>query len=327
VTRTFGRELVGRTLYDITHLLESVDDADERVRRVLVLLRDLVPYDQVAMLEARLGYEAHVVMVPERPLHERGPLTQTLLDIFGRLIDVNGPSTGPTTGRAAPPTGVHLAVPLVGLDEVIGLLFVRSAVEEYTEEHLRALSVVAANLGGYFTMLRGRAELAELARERDQARRDAERLRVADASGRSAPDRAAIGGRTRVRLLADVRVLLVDCDLGLRESVHSVLEHYGAKVTSVASVPEALAVLARTRPDVLLFGDLAMRGDASYDLLRELASRTCPLPIASVSGWRLEEREREAAASFRLHLAKPFEVQALVDTVADLAGRVRSPQG
>ena len=48
----------GRTLYDVTQLLESADRADERMRRVLELLRDLVPYEQCALLEARLGHDA-----------------------------------------------------------------------------------------------------------------------------------------------------------------------------------------------------------------------------------------------------------------------------
>ena len=89
------------------------------------------------------------------------------------------------------------------------------------------------------------------------------------------------------------------------------LECYGAEVTAVASATEALAALERSRPDVLLFGDLAMRGESVYDLMREVTARACPLPVASISAWRLEERERELAAGFRLHLAKPMEIEAL----------------
>ena len=76
-----------RTLYDVTQLLESADRADERVRRVLELLNDLVPYQQCAMLEARLGYEAHIVLVPEPSPEERVVLTRALVDIFGQLVD------------------------------------------------------------------------------------------------------------------------------------------------------------------------------------------------------------------------------------------------
>jgi CheY-like chemotaxis protein len=192
-------------------------------------------------------------------------------------------------------------VPLVALDEVMGLLFVRTSAGDYTDHHRRALSVVAAKLADHFALLRARAELVDLTRERDEARRGAE---------------AADG-----RLLADIRVLLVDHDLGLRESLQSVLDHYGAQVTAVESAPEALAVLEQARPDVLLFGDLAIRGESSYDVMREVTARTYPLPIASISAWRLEEKEREAAAGLRLHLAKPLEIGALLDAIVELAGR------
>ena len=53
----------------------------------------------------------------------------------------------------------RLAVPLVGLDEVIGILLVRSSVTEYSEEHLRALSVIAAKLAAYIT-IRARAPIS-----------------------------------------------------------------------------------------------------------------------------------------------------------------------
>jgi CheY-like chemotaxis protein len=129
--------------------------------------------------------------------------------------------------------------------------------------------------------------------------------------------------RAEGRLLAGIRVLIVDHDLLLREALQSVLDDYGAEVTAVASAPEALAALEPSRPDVLLFGDLAMHSESVYDLMREVTARACPLPVASFSSWRLEDRERELASGFRLHLAKPLQIGALVDAVADLAGRTR----
>ena len=81
------------------------------------------------------------------------------------------------------------------------------------------------------------------------------------------------------------------------------------------------AALEQSRPDVLLFGDLALQGEIAYDLMRTVTARAAPLPVASFSSWRAEDREREMAAGFRLHLAKPLDVGALVDAVADLAGR------
>src|SRR6185369_675431 len=111
------------------------------------------------------------VLIPELPTDERARLTEALLEIFGQLVDIDVSGSV----RTSRPSGMHLAVPLIGLDEVIGLLFVRSSsVDEYNEEHVRALSVVASTLAAYLTTLRARAELVELARERDEARRAAE---------------------------------------------------------------------------------------------------------------------------------------------------------
>ena len=113
----------------MTQLLESADGADERVRRVLELLGDLVPYEQCAMLEARLGHEPHVVLVPEPSPEERVVLTAHA----GRhLRAARRPGRAHLRRPAARPEEARLAVPLVGLDEVMGILLVRSSVTEYT---------------------------------------------------------------------------------------------------------------------------------------------------------------------------------------------------
>jgi CheY-like chemotaxis protein len=115
-------------------------------------------------------------------------------------------------------------------------------------------------------------------------------------------------------------------DLCLRESVQAALDLHGAEVTAVGSVPEVLATLQGLRPDVLLFGDLPPHGESIYELMREVTARACPLPVASISAWRFEERRRERAAGFQLHLSKPVEIGTLVDAVAELAGRTRGSE-
>ena len=71
--------------------------------------------------------------------------------------------------------GLHIAVPLVGLDQVIGVLFVEdSAGNTYAERHVRRLSVVAAKLAAYLSMLRAAALETERMRQLEQARQLAE---------------------------------------------------------------------------------------------------------------------------------------------------------
>jgi CheY-like chemotaxis protein len=124
--------------------------------------------------------------------------------------------------------------------------------------------------------------------------------------------------------LAGISVLLAEDEFDLRESLRLVLGDYGAKVTTVASAPEALAALEQFQPDVLLLCDLATRGEAVYDFMRVVTTRSGPVPIASISAWRLDEEARELKAGVRLRLAKPIEVRALVHAVANLAGRTHA---
>jgi hypothetical protein len=155
----------------MTQVLESADGPEARVLHVVELLQPLVPYEQCALLEAQPGREPRVVVVPGASPDERASLTETLMSLFGHLIDDQG--RAPEAPPAA--SGVHLAVPLVGLDQVIGVLYVRGAQAPYEARHLRALSVVSAKLAAYFTMLQARDELAVRARELEEARRAARR--------------------------------------------------------------------------------------------------------------------------------------------------------
>ena len=532
--RETGRELLTRTLFDIVHALQSPERSE--VLHVLALLGRLVPYEQCAFLEVQAGHEPRLMVVPEAPAEERAQLTRALVDLFAHLVEDHA------AAPAAPSTqsGSHLAVPLLGLDEVIGVLFVRRAQGAYKLRHLRVLSVVGAKLGAFVTMLRARALDEERARELEEARRTAEsanrakdeflalvshelktplastltwvhilrskglqederaraieaiernvraeaklvddlldlsciataelrldlravepvrlikasieslrpraerrsirleanldwsiktlvvdphrldqvvatllanaikltpdggrvavsferaadcaRIRVVDGGkgigsdvpphmfeasppaeipGR-VPSGAGLelavvkhlvelhGGRVRVEsaggehgatftvdlplsrseeakprepgerhLLEGIRVLVVDDDEDLRDTLKFVLEYYGAEVTVAASVAEALAALERSRPDVLL-SDLAMPGENGYDLMRTVAAREGEgaLPAAALTSYsRDEDREQALAAGFRMHLGKPIEPEALVAAVALLAGR------
>jgi CheY-like chemotaxis protein len=61
--------------------------------------------------------------------------------------------------------------------------------------------------------------------------------------------------------LGGVRVLVVDDTRSVRDVVTDMLKHNGAEVTAVGTADEALDVLQRERPDVLL-SDLSMRAKA-----------------------------------------------------------------
>lgn len=160
-------ELAGRTLCDIAHLLESAEGAEERVRGALELLGNVVPYRHCALLEAEPGCDPRVLAVPGMSPGEERELTVALVKLFGKLLEERALATAPTP----PPWTSHLAVPLIGLDEVIGVLFVSRVDGAYDVANLRVLSLVAAQLGAYLMLLRVRMEEAARLRKAEESKR------------------------------------------------------------------------------------------------------------------------------------------------------------
>jgi CheY-like chemotaxis protein len=97
-------------------------------------------------------------------------------------------------------------------------------------------------------------------------------------------------------------------------------------VTAASSADEALAVLKRERPHVLL-ADLEMPGEDGCALLRQV--RALPpgqgglTPAVAVTA-RVSPQEA-LMAGFQVHVPKPFEPAELGKVVARLAGRLRAP--
>jgi signal transduction histidine kinase len=168
-----GREAdgeLGRTLCDIAQVLESAQGEEGRLLRALELLGKLVPYQQCALLEAEPGFDSRLVAFPAMPPEEKNGLTDALIKLFGKLLEERALAPEPSPLLR----GAHLAVPLMGLDEVIGVLFVRRGEGTYEKRNLRVLSLVASQLAAYLMMLRARAEEIGRAQELEDARRAAE---------------------------------------------------------------------------------------------------------------------------------------------------------
>ncbi len=164
-----GAASLSQAFYDIAQLLESAVDSESRVTRVLERLRSFVPYERCAVLEALPERERRLIAAPGTPPAVQAELTATTLALLSGLVDEPGQAA-----RETSIAGTHLAVPLVGLDEVVGVLFVDRAEGAYTEEHVRALSVVAASLAAYSCMLHAFSREAERVVELAKARLAAE---------------------------------------------------------------------------------------------------------------------------------------------------------
>ncbi|MBD2297487.1 ATP-binding protein [Nostoc sp. FACHB-190] len=125
--------------------------------------------------------------------------------------------------------------------------------------------------------------------------------------------------------LAGVRVLVVDDEADTRDYISTVLQQCQAQVKTVASVPEALQMIAQWQPDVLV-SDIGMPGEDGYSLIRQLRSQPPAqggkIPAAALTAYaRAEDRMRAIQAGFQLHLPKPIKPAELVTVVASLVGR------
>jgi DNA-binding NtrC family response regulator len=82
---------------------------------------------------------------------------------------------------------------------------------------------------------------------------------------------------------APLRILIVDDDDAVRESLGLSLETMGYDVDYARDGRSALAAIAQVAPEAVVT-DLQMPGMGGLDLLRELASRKNGVPVIAMSG-------------------------------------------
>lgn len=125
--------------------------------------------------------------------------------------------------------------------------------------------------------------------------------------------------------LDHVRVLVVEDQPDTRELITVILRGGGAEVLAAGSAEEALEVLHRFRPHVLL-SDIQMPGKDGYSLIQEIralpAEEGGNLPAAALTAYATAaDRQRALAAGYQEHVPKPVEPSTVLETVSMLAGR------
>jgi two-component system CheB/CheR fusion protein len=127
---------------------------------------------------------------------------------------------------------------------------------------------------------------------------------------------------------ANMRVLVVEDDPDIRESLRAILALDGHEVVTAGDGPAALAALnQRPLPDVGLV-DIGIPGMSGYDLARCIwATTDGRLRLVALTGYgRPGDREAAFAAGFDAHLTKPFHPRDL-GTVLGADGRSEGDGG
>jgi PAS domain S-box-containing protein len=117
--------------------------------------------------------------------------------------------------------------------------------------------------------------------------------------------------------LDGIRVLVVDDDPDSNDVVRTMLASFGADVRTAGSVSEALDVVERWLPEVVV-SDIAMPGEDGYALLARMRAREIlgAVPAVALSAYSSpRDRERALHAGFDAHVAKPVRPPDLVHAV------------
>jgi CheY-like chemotaxis protein len=118
------------------------------------------------------------------------------------------------------------------------------------------------------------------------------------------------------------KVLVVDDEPDMRDNVARILCRGAYECLTAEDGQEALAVLARDRPDLLLT-DLRMPGVDGLTLLRAVTQLSPPIPVVVFTAYASEATAQEAlAAGAAAFLAKPFTGAQLLETVRTLMNPV-----
>jgi CheY-like chemotaxis protein len=129
------------------------------------------------------------------------------------------------------------------------------------------------------------------------------------------------------------RVLAVEDQPDMLESLRHMLEERGACVTAVGSGTAALELL---RADASKFdfmvSDIGMPGMDGYELIRRVRGEIGLGPdrlgaVAITAYARDEDRARALLAGYQAHLVKPYQVGQLVEIIGDLLVRQKAAGG
>ena len=188
----------------------------------------------------------------------------------------------------------------------IGLALVKHLVEV----HGGSVHAVSAGpeQGARFTVKLPRMLHAETATER-----------VTPAARRAPGLAVALGG---------VRLLVVDDDVDALDLFAEMLRQSGAEIRTARSVREALDVLQRWEPDVVV-SDIEMPEENGYALIRKLRGGQIAhgdrMPAVAVTAYGgVTERIKILSAGFDSYIAKPVEPDELAAVIGRLVTRARA---
>lgn len=126
--------------------------------------------------------------------------------------------------------------------------------------------------------------------------------------------------------LEGVHALIVEDDPDGNELITTILQRYGARVTSVGTAAAALDALDEHQPDILV-SDIGLPDTDGIELIKLVRKRAfaASMPAIALTAYASRQDAAKAVgAGFDAHVAKPVQPGTLGSTVARLIKRARS---
>ncbi len=122
-----------------------------------------------------------------------------------------------------------------------------------------------------------------------------------------------------------LRVLVVDNDSDSSEMLSAFFALHDIEAIAAKTADEALDVLRQVKPD-LLVSEINLPYEDGYSLMHKLRmletaanGQQAQIPaIAVTTCTKADDRAHALAVGFRKHLPKPINLDALIQTIADL---------
>ena len=333
-----ARDMIDRQSRHLTRLVDDllevarITQGKVNVRRTRVSLVDCVQ-DALHGVEPTIEAMRHTVSedLGDDPLVMSGDPTR-LTQCVANLLN-NAAKFTPAGGRIAISAGREGSVALVRVrDNGIGIA------RENLDDIFGLFSQVAPNLqrsqGGLgigLALVRGLAELhggTVQAASEGLGHGCEFTLRLPlEASGSEARALAETPARA-VRQIAAVprRILVVDDNEDVANSLRSLLEGSGHQVQVAHDGPLALRLAFEFEPEVVLL-DLGMPGMSGLDVARALRRRAggAEMLVVAITGWGQDkDRQLTREAGFDVHLTKPVDPDELEQVIA--AGTTLPPR-
>jgi CheY-like chemotaxis protein len=116
-------------------------------------------------------------------------------------------------------------------------------------------------------------------------------------------------------ILNNLRVLVVDDDQDTRDLLRHFLQSHGATATLTDNVPDALELVSKDRPDVVVT-DISMPGYNGYALVAAIRKQGAAMPIVALTAYTTDrDREMALSSGFNEYIVKPFEPEELISTI------------